>query len=275
MTSKPAPFSAYTTPEFWNDPHISARMLDLHLDPEAVPASRPHRFIDASAAWIAAEFDIGRGTSVLDLGCGPGLYAERLAAAGATVRGIDVSARSLAHARATAAARGLASTFVHGSYLDAELGTGHDLAIMIYEDYCALSPAQRGLLLRRVRVALRPGGSMLADMTAAPRFATLTEDRVTEPDLMGGFWAPTPYVGTRESWRYDELRLGVDHYVIERDGATREYWNWTQCLTPEEATAEAAAAGLEVEQVLGDVSGAPYDPSAHTFAVVMRKARED
>ncbi|WP_082101602.1 class I SAM-dependent methyltransferase [Demequina rhizosphaerae] len=250
-------------------------MLAFHLDPEAVPASRPHSFIHASAAWIARELGLGHGSSVLDLGCGPGLYAERLAANGATVLGIDVSARSLAHAREAADERGLPASFVHGSYLDVDLGSGHDAAIMIYEDYCALSPDQRSRLLRRVHAALRPGGVMLADMTAAPRFDTLAEGRVTEPDLMGGFWAPAPYIGTRETWRYDDLRLAVDHYVIEREGRTREFWNWIHCLTPGEVADEAAAAGFDVERVLGDVGGAPYDPRSHTFAVVLRKRADE
>lgn len=271
MTSRPAPFSAYTTPEFWNDPHISARMLALHLDPESVPASRPHRFIDASATWIAQEFHLGTHSRVLDLGCGPGLYAERLAATGATVVGIDVSERSLAHARAVARARDLPATFIRGNYLDADLGSGYDLAILIYEDYCALGPQQRSSLLSRVHASLGPEGRVLADVTAAPRFDTLREGRVTEPDLMGGFWAPEPYLGTCESWRYDELRLALDRYTIEREGEVKVFWNWMHCLTLDEVADEVADAGFDVDSVWGDVAGAPYDAASMTFAVVLRR----
>ncbi len=44
---------------------------------------------------------LGPGSRVLDLGCGPGLYAVRLARRGVRVLGVDASARSLAHARLT------------------------------------------------------------------------------------------------------------------------------------------------------------------------------
>ncbi len=40
-------------------------------------------------------FDLGPGRRVLDLGCGPGLYARRLEAAGADVTGVDLSRVSI------------------------------------------------------------------------------------------------------------------------------------------------------------------------------------
>jgi hypothetical protein len=38
-------------------------------------------------------------------------------------------------------------------------------------------------------------------------------------------------------------------------------------------SAEVAASGLMRLRVLGDVAGAPYDPSAREFAVIARKPR--
>ena len=58
-------------------------------------ASRPAAFLDRSAAWLASALDLTEGSRLLDLGCGPGLYAERFARCGVRVLGIDVSRRSL------------------------------------------------------------------------------------------------------------------------------------------------------------------------------------
>lgn len=247
-------------------------MLQHHLIPDDDLASRTHAFIDASVAWLRERLGLGAGSRVLDLGCGPGLYAHRLARAGVEVLGIDVSRRSLEHARTVAEREGLPARFRRGSYLEVDLGSGHDAAILIYEDYCALAPAQRHVLLERGREALGPGGRLVLDVTAAPRFGAFTDGSVTAPDLGAGFWSADPYVGTRETWTYPDLRLVLERYLITTDTGTRGLWNWMHCLTPEEVGAELAAAGLVLEELLGDVAGAPYDPASETFAVIARAA---
>ena len=40
LNERPAPFSVYTADILWTDPHISARMLDFHLNAEGDLASR-------------------------------------------------------------------------------------------------------------------------------------------------------------------------------------------------------------------------------------------
>lgn len=65
-------------PEFWNDPHISKSTLEAHLNPNHDAASRKPEIIDQTVLhWLSCGV-IKPGYKVLDLGCGPGLYAERL-----------------------------------------------------------------------------------------------------------------------------------------------------------------------------------------------------
>ena len=264
---RPEPLSVYATPEFWDDPHISAQMLAHHLDPGTSAASRTHEFIDRSVDWLCAVLDLGPGSRVLDLGCGPGLYAERLARRGISVLGVDASTRSIAHARSVAEAEDLPATFVHGNYLDAPLGADHDAALLIYEDFCVLSPTQRAHLLGRVHTALRPGGQFVLDVTSAARFAEHADGRQEGLEEVTEFWANRPYRGVRQTWTYPGIRLVLDHYTIEKDGRVREFWDWMQCLTPAEATAELEAAGFEIAELTGDVAGAPFDRESPSFAV--------
>ena len=269
--SRPEPFSRYTTPEFWNDSHISEQMLRCHLDPVLEAASRAHDLIDRSVVWLGSVLELRPGSRLLDLGCGPGLYANRIAAVGVEVVGIDVSTRSLEYARSQALAARLPSRFEHRNYLEDDLGSGFDAAILIYEDYCALGPGQRSELLSRIHSALLPGGRLVFDVTSAERFSEYRDGVVSQANLHDGFWAEPPYVGTEETWTYPELRLVLTRYTIETPTQDRQFWNWMQCLTPAEVDAELAAAGFAPPQYFGDVTGARFDASAPTFTVLTRR----
>lgn len=271
VDSRPEPFSAFTTPEFWNDPHISQQMLVQHLDPNAPMASRTHDLVDRSVEWLMSALDMQDASRLLDLGCGPGVYAERFARRGIDVTGIDVSERSITYARKVSQAESLAATYRVGSYLDAELGSEYDAAILIFEDYCALSPTQRALLLNRIHSSLRAGGRFAFDVTSATRFADFVEGHREEQNLMNGFWADEPYSGAQETWTYPELKLVLERYTILTASATRQFWNWTQCLTVGTMTAELATAGFRAVNVFADLAGDVFDDADPTFALVAQR----
>ncbi len=156
-------------PLFWDDPHISAEMLKAHLDPEIDAASRRPETIDRTCHWLIEHFGLKPGNRVLDLGCGPGLYASRLAKRGLKVTGIDYSRRSVEYARRAADEQGLDIQYLYQDYLAQEYlpsGTSErfDLAIMIYCDFAVLSDEKQGILLGRVAWALKPGGRFVFDV---------------------------------------------------------------------------------------------------------------
>jgi SAM-dependent methyltransferase len=155
LVARPAPFSTTTTALLWADPHTSEHMLRNHLDGTVNFSSRTTDVIDRSIDWLTATIGVGAGTRVLDLGCGPGLYGNRLAAIGADVTGVDFSARSIRYAQDTAPPGPRRATYIQGNYLDIPIPGTFDIALMIFCDFCALSPEQRGRLLQRLRTLLK------------------------------------------------------------------------------------------------------------------------
>lgn len=97
--SKKPELYAKSTSKFWDDEHISKSMLEAHLEPNIDAASRNHKFIDQSVEWINRIVPAQEYKSVLDLGCGPGLYTERLYNKGYSVTGVDLSKRSIEYAK--------------------------------------------------------------------------------------------------------------------------------------------------------------------------------
>ena len=93
INTRPKPFEFYTANDLWTDEHTSKQMLSFHLNEEIDVSSRNAAFMDRSVGWIASHFNTAAGLKIADFGCGPGLYAQRLAQRGAEVTGIGVSGR--------------------------------------------------------------------------------------------------------------------------------------------------------------------------------------
>lgn len=91
---------------------------EAHLNANWDAASRKTAFIEKSVRFISEAAPPGEYPNLLDLGCGPGLYAERFHQAGYSVTGIDFSQRSIAYAKEQAAANGHSITYRYQNYLD-------------------------------------------------------------------------------------------------------------------------------------------------------------
>lgn len=267
---RPAPWERYTAELLWADPWVSSQMLAFHLDPGHDISSRGGDFITRATQWISERFILGPGRSVGDFGCGPGLYASRLAASGAEVLGIDFSPRSIDYARQQADSLGLSIDYRRADYLDFAGPERFDLILLIYGDYCALSPAQRERLLGVFARSLKPGGALLMDLFSTQRFAGLSEAAGEEEFPQGGFWAQGPHQVKSRTFLYPEHSLALDRYLIVEPGGRREVYNWLQHFDPQGLADELATHGWAVEQALGSVAGDPYDPASDEFAVIAR-----
>ncbi|MEX1295067.1 MAG: class I SAM-dependent methyltransferase [Candidatus Limnocylindrales bacterium] len=268
---RPEVYSRHTVSALWSSPDISEMMLRYHLDSEVDLASRRVEFIERSFDWIAERFELSESSRVIDLGCGPGLYANRLARRGAAVTGVDISPRSIEYAREQAARDGLDIDYRLGDYLELDIEPGYDLATVIMCDYCAISPQQRLRLLRRVGDLLAPGGAFLFDVYSEAYYQTWEESVAFGERMMDGFWSVEPYFGFLHTFRYDEEKVALEkYYIVERQRET-EYFNWFQHYSLASLTTEVESAGLVVEEAYGDVAGEPFDDSLPEFAVVVRR----
>ncbi len=270
--SRPEPFEFYTARELWTDEHTSKQMLSCHLNDAIDASSRSSAFIDRSVRWIVSHFQVGKGTRIADFGCGPGLYAARLARYGACVTGIDFSARSIRYAEETALRDGLSIRYVNQDYLEFEGSGRFELILMIMCDFCALGPEQRSRLLRKFRNLLEPGGSILLDVYSLAAFERREETATCEANLLDGFWSPNNYYGFLNTFKYDREKVILDKYTLVEADRTRTVYNWLQYFSRTELEREFLSCGLRVEEVCADVAGSPFDPGSDEFAVVAKAA---
>jgi SAM-dependent methyltransferase len=264
---KPAPFTPGET-LFWDDPHISAQMLAAHLDPTTDAASRRPETIERSVTWIVKTLGLRPGAQLLDLGCGPGLYATRLAQWGLHVTGIDYSRRSIDYAAQYAREHGLDIRYRYENYLDLADRQLYDAALLIYGDFCPLAPAQRRQLLGNVQRALKPGGYLLLDVTTRKhrkRHISTNGWYIVE----SGFWKPGWHLVLEKGFDYPEQAIYLNQeIVVEANGQLSVYRPWFQDYTRETITRELEAGRFVVSSVWSDLVGTEYAEDTEWIGVV-------
>ena len=271
LQQKPESFTP-GEPLFWNDPHISKQMLDVHLSPDTDAASRKPEIIDRSVNWMIKTLGLGPGASLLDLGCGPGLYASRFARAGFSVTGVDYSRNSIEYAGKYAKENNLNITYRYQNYLELDDENLYDAAFLIYGDFCPLSPEQRSTLLKNTHRALKPNGYFVLDVTTREhrkRFGNKNGWYAAET----GFWKPGSHLVLEEGFDYPEQSIWLDQYTtIEADGKVSVYRNWFQDYTPETIREELQQGDFKVKSLWNDLMGTPITSGTEWIGVVTQRS---
>ncbi|NNK95446.1 MAG: class I SAM-dependent methyltransferase [Desulfobacterales bacterium] len=268
INQRPKPFEFYTASELWTNEHTAQQMLQYHLNDDIEASSRKSTFIEKSCNWIAEYFNIG-GKKVIDFGCGPGLYAQRLAQKGAFVTGIDFSVNSINHARTVAHESGLSIHYLVSDYLELETDEKFDLITMIMCDFCALSPAQRKTLLGKFNAMLKPKGSILMDVYSLKAFEKKVESATYEKNQLFGFWSPNDYYAFVNTFKYEDEKVLLDKYtIIEANQPRRIVYNWLQHYSFDALQREFNQNNLTIRGKFANVAGEDFSPKLDEFAII-------
>ncbi len=198
----------------WNDPAFSARMLREHLSQEHDAASRRFAIIDAHVAWIHSLILGGKSACVLDLGCGPGFYAHRLALLGHTCVGIDFSPASIAYAKAQADGAGLPLTYIEGDVRVVEYGTGYDLVMFIYGEFNVFKSSEARSILEKAYRALKPGGWLLLEPHTFAAVESLGKVGNSWYTTAGGLFSERAHFCLTENFWDAERGIATERYFI-------------------------------------------------------------
>ncbi|MFC1556897.1 class I SAM-dependent methyltransferase [candidate division KSB1 bacterium] len=270
INKSPMPFQYYTADELWTNEHTAQQMLEYHLNESIDVSSRNRNFIENSVDWIVSHFGVDDKTVIVDYGCGPGLYASRLAEKGANVTGIDFSGNSLEYARKYAVDKDLDIEYVLTNYLDFETDRRFDLIIMIMCDFSALSPEQRKKLLSKFKSLLKTDGAVLLDVYSLNHYDSREEAAIYELNQLNGFWSPDDYYCFVNTFKYEEEKVLLDKYTIIEESRKRVVYNWLQCFSKNSLVKEFEENGFKVEAVFSDVAGKEFDPGSAEIAIVAK-----
>lgn len=262
---------AKSTSKFWDDEHISKGMLEAHLHPTWEAASRKHEFIDKSVEWISTIAPSKEYNDLLDLGCGPGLYAKRLYNKGYNVTGIDFSKRSIEYATRQAQDMGQDIGYIYQNYIEVDYHNQFDIIIMIYCDYGALSDTDREVLLKKVYSALKTGGKFIFDVFTHNQYDGKKESYTWDLNEGSGFWKSDTHLTLESHYIYDR-NIRLDQYlIIDKDENFDVVRSWDHPFTRDTIIDEVKKAGFEKIEIFSDVAGCPYEDKSKTLCIVVEK----
>ncbi|BCS97816.1 hypothetical protein DSLASN_34480 [Desulfoluna limicola] len=219
------------TANMWVDAHIAQQLLETHLSQDTDLASRKESTISSTVQWILNQVH-GDSLTILDLGCGPGLYTERLAEKGHDVTGMDFSSNSIRYARESAQQKQLNIAYIQQDYLELDEENRYDLILMIFLDVCVLSPNDRAKLLKRIYRALKPGGTVLFDVLNVHHTLGGSESKDWQIAEQG-FWRNRPYLALSETFYYEEQNVLLNqHVVMDEDESIDVYRFWRHTFSP-------------------------------------------
>ncbi len=168
---------------------------------------------DAEVEVLWSLGNLQPGERVLDLACGHGRIANRLAAKGARVTGLDLTRLFLDRAREEAESLHLDVEYVQGDMRDLPWSGEFDVVVNWFTAFGYFDDETDRAILRQIHTALRPRGRLLLELLHGP-------------GLMRGF---LPSVVTRrgedavvDEHRYEATtgRVQVNRTVL-RDGNVR------------------------------------------------------
>lgn len=247
----------------WHEPGFSARMLREHLSQSHDAASRRTAIIAEHVAWIHTSVLHDQSARILDLGCGPGLYTQRLSALGHACTGIDFSPASIDYAREQSAATGSRIAYHLADIRRADFGAGYTLVMFIFGELNVFRPADAQRILAKAYAALEAGGQILLEVSTFEGVEKIGRQPPTWYTRQSGLFSDRPHLYLTESFWDVGAAVATERYFV-LDGATGGLTRFaasTQAYQDKQYAAMLLGAGFDSVAVHPSLTGKPDDAS--------------
>ena len=257
----------------WRNPGFSRRMLREHLAQSHDLASRRSDKIEAQVDWIHREVLSRSPTKILDLGCGPGLYASRLARLGHRCVGIDFSPASMEYAKEQAASENLSCGYLHADIRFTEYGFGYGLAMLIFGEFNAFKPSDAAHILAKAHAAMDEGGVLLLEAHTYEAVREFGLRPASWYSAESGLFSDSSHLCLQENFWDAESETVTRRYFIV-DESSEEVTRYAQTLkayTEEQYRAVLEDAGFEDVRFRPSLIGTEDASQSDLLVIAARK----
>ncbi len=219
---------------------------------------------DRQVAFLVEFLELSTPMKILDLACGFGRHANRLAALGHQVTGIDQMPGFLELARRDAQVRGVQVDYQQGDMRCIDFEEAFDRVLLMFTAFGYFEDDENLLVLKNITRALKPSGLLAFDIPNRDAFVK-------------GF---LPYIVTEKEGNlmidrntFDSLsgRLYNQRIVI-RDGVRRDKPFFIRLYNPSEIRTLFDQVGLSIYKLLGGWDGSPLSAESRRMVIIAQKS---
>lgn len=248
--------------------YIAQNVINRHLDYNVDSGSRRLSVITKSVDWISDL--IPKNSSILDVGCGVGIYAKLLSMNGHKLEGVDISPYSIQYAKDHFQNEYNPVSYICSDILEWEPHQEYDTVLILYALYSFFDKEQRLKLLKKLYNALKRGGKLVIEVFGHSHYRNREESRDWEYIHNGGFWRKGEYLELNAFYRYDAQNTvliqtaAVDDIVSVRN-------LWIKLFSPKSLNAELEEIGITNAELYSDVCGSEYIDNGDVICAVITK----
>ena len=207
--------------------------------------------------------ELDKPMDILDLACGYGRHANRLAVLGHRVTGVDLMEGFLELARQDAQARSVQVRYLQSDMRQIDFQEEFDRVMLLFTAFGYFEQSENLLVLKNAARALRPGGLFVTD--------TMNRDVVLKDfqpmhvtDKNGDLLVDRNSFDSRNG-------LWLNQRIVIRNGVRIDKPFIIRIYNPNEFEAMLAEVGLEVYGMFGGWDGQPVSTDSRRLVVLARK----
>ena len=193
--------------------------------------------------YLINVLDLEKSMKILDLACGHGRHANRLAELGYRVTGVDITPGFLDIAKKDAHERGVTVTYLQQDMRDINFTEEFDIVLLLYTAFGYFNDEENFKVLQNIAKALKPEGMLCFD--APNRDNILKRMHPFHVDEKGDDLMI-------ERYTFDSLTgKSYNRRIVIRNGIRKDKFIALRLYNPSELKSLLRSAGFEIHQLYG------------------------
>lgn len=213
--------------------------------------------------FLIKELELEREMKILDLGCGHGRHANRLAELGYSITGIDITKGFLEIAKTDAKKKGLDVRYIQEDMRKISFSNEFDRVLLLFTSFGYFEDNENFKVIKNVARALIPGGLFCFDI--------FNRDAFLKNFL--------PYIVTEKG---DDLMIDRHTFdsvtgklynkrIVIRDGKKKDKPFFVRLYNPTEIKELLSRAELNIHKIYEDWSGKPFTSHSKRMIIIAKK----